>query len=183
MRAYAFLYNYMFSAFGKGSRMHPPSRIFDHAAIQVGRNVTIMEHSWLNAKVPKGGKGSSLVIGDGCHIGRFAHINSLESVVIEPLVLIADRVFISDEEHVFSDPVRPIISQGTRFKGAVLLRSGCWIGEGACILPGVTVGRNAVVAANAVVTKNVPDYAVVGGVPARILKQLEGPPIMEKAVP
>lgn len=62
--------------------------------------------------------------------------------------------------------------QGDSFIGAVVLQEGCWIGVGAVILPGVTIGRNAVVAANAVVTHNVPDRAVVGGIPARIIKQL-----------
>ena len=51
--------------------------------------------------------------------------------------------------------------------GAVTINDGCWIGIGAVILPGVEIGRNAVVGANAVVTRNVPDFAVVGGVPAR----------------
>jgi acetyltransferase-like isoleucine patch superfamily enzyme len=54
----------------------------------------------------------------------------------------------------------------------VILQEGCWIGIGAVILPGVTVGRNSVVAANAVVTKDVPDRVVVGGVPARNIRQL-----------
>jgi len=135
-----------------------------------------MEHAWLNAKLARAGKMPSLTIGDRCYIGRFVHINSLQNVTIEPDVLIADRVFISDEDHVYADRHRPIIAQGTRYKGPVLLKSGSWIGEGACILPGVTVGRNAIVGANAVVTKDVPDYTIVAGVPAKILRQLDRPP-------
>jgi len=67
------------------------------------------------------------------------------------------------------------MDQGIEFKGHVHLCTGCWIGIGAVILPGVRVGRNAVVAANAVVTKDVPDYAVVAGIPARVIKRLDGP--------
>ena len=88
-------------------------------------------------------------------------------------MLIADRVFISDADHNFSDRETPIRLQGDSFLGAVTLRDGCWIGIGAVILPGVTVGRNAVVAANAVVTDDVPDHAVVGGIPARVIRQIQ----------
>jgi maltose O-acetyltransferase len=54
----------------------------------------------------------------------------------------------------------------------VRLRTDCWIGIGAVILPGVTIGRNAVIAANAVVRQDVPDYTVVGEIPARILREI-----------
>ena len=63
--------------------------------------------------------------------------------------------------------------QGDYFKGAVRLRQGCWLGIGVVILPGVTIGRNSVVVANSVVTRDVPDYAVVAGNPAKIIKVLD----------
>ena len=66
----------------------------------------------------------------------------------------------------------PIIDQGTGFSGAVHIKTGSWIGIGACILPGVVIGKHAIVAANSVVTKDVPDFTVVGGVPAKIIKEL-----------
>lgn len=181
-RFYTLLIAPRFARFGKGSRIMTPFRAGDRMGICVGQGVLISEGAWLNAKRTQSGR-ASLVIGDGTYIGRFAHINSLQDVRIEENVLIADRVFISDEEHIFDDPSRPIIHQGTRFKGPVVLKAGCWIGEGACVLPGVTVGRNAVVAANAVVTKDVPDFAVVAGIPARVIKQLQGPPAPQKAAP
>jgi len=175
-RLYTMLIAPRFAQFGKDSRIMPPFRATDRMGIRVGHGVLISEGAWLNAKqTQRGGEKASLIIGDGTYIGRFAHINSLQDVRIEENVLIADRVFISDEEHIFDDPSCPIIHQGTRFKGAVLLKAGCWIGEGAAVLPGVTVGRNAVVAANAVVTKDVPDHAIVAGVPARVLKILPSP--------
>jgi acetyltransferase-like isoleucine patch superfamily enzyme len=114
----------------------------------------------------------TLRIGDGSYIGRLVQINALRSVDIGENVLIADRVFISDADHIFGDTKVPIRLQGDSFIGDVTLRDGCWIGIGAVILPGVTIGRNAVVAANAVVTKDVLDCSVVGGVPAKLIKQL-----------
>jgi len=93
-------------------------------------------------------------------------------VIIESNVLIADRVYISDADHNFEDREVPIRLQGDHFKAPVRLRTGCWIGIGAVILPGAAVGRNAVVAANAVVRQDVPDYTIVGGVPAKILREI-----------
>lgn len=104
-----------------------------------------------------------LSIGDGAYIGRFVQINAWRSVTIGSNVLIADRVFISDADHNFADTSTPIRLQGDSFLGAVTLKDGRWIGIGAVILLGVTIGRNAVVAANAVGTQDVSDCAVAGG--------------------
>ena len=144
-------------------------------AIEVGADVTISKHVSLNVKDYRQDGRATLVIGDRTYIGRFVHINARFDVVIESDVLVTHRVLLGDEDHNYNDPRVPIAQQGCFFKGRVLLKAGCWVGTGAAILPNVVIGRNAVVAANAVVTKDVPDYAVVAGVPARIIKRLDGP--------
>lgn len=160
-----------FLKWGKGSYIEPFAKIFGHGSIKVGEKVHICAQVWLNAKKLAGSK-PSLQIGDNTYIGRFSQINAWQDVIIEDHVLIADRVFITDSDHNFEDINTPVILQGDRFKGAVRLKQGCWLGIGVVIMPGVTVGRNAVVGANSVVTKDVPDYTVVGGIPARVIKQL-----------
>ena len=162
-----------FAAWGPRSRLGLGAKLVEPQLIDVGGDVVLGEYSWLNAKDERRDRRPTLRIGDGTSIGRFAQINAWRSVTIGRNVLIADRVFISDADHNYSDAETPIIQQGDAFIGAVTLQDGCWIGIGAVILPGVTVGRNAVVAANAVVTKDVPARAVVGGIPAKIIKQLE----------
>ena len=57
------------------------------------------------------------------------------------------------------------------FAGEVHIKTGAWIGIGACIMPGVVIGEHSIVAANAVVTKDVPDYSIVGGVPAKVIRE------------
>jgi acetyltransferase-like isoleucine patch superfamily enzyme len=161
-----------FAAWGPRSRLGRGAKLVEPQLIDVGGDVVLGEYAWLNAKDERRDRRPTLRIGDGTSIGRFAQINAWRSVTIGRNVLIADRVFISDADHNYSDTETPIIQQGDAFFGAVTLRDGCWIGIGAVILPGVTVGRNAVVAANAVVTKDVPDCAVVGGIPAKIIKEL-----------
>lgn len=161
-----------FAAWGKKSRIENSSKLMAPHLVEVGDHVHICEHAWLNACDDRGDGAPTLSIADGTYIGRFAHINAWRDVRIGRDVLIADRVFISDCQHNFDDIGVPISRQGDSFRGAVHLMDGCWIGAGACILPSVTVGRNAVVAANSVVNHDVADFTVVAGSPARFIRTI-----------
>lgn len=169
---YSFIKSYKFGSWGAKSLIETSSKLINPNLINVGSGVYICEHAWLNAKDDRGDKKPTLIIGDGTSIGRFVHINAWREVVIEKNVLIADRVYISDADHNFKELDIPIIHQGDYFKGSIRLKEGCWIGIGAVILPGVTIGKNAIVGANSVIRKDVPDYAVVSGNPATIIKYL-----------
>lgn len=161
-----------FAAWGSRSRIKRGAKLDNPHLIEVGSDVTIWECAWLNAKDDQAGNVPTLSIGDGTFIGRLVQINAWRRVRIDQNVLIADRVFISDADHNFNDLDVPIKLQGDSFRGAVNLESGCWVGVGAVILPGVTIGRNAIVAANAVVTHDVPAHSIAAGVPARVIKTL-----------
>ena len=169
---YTALVRRQFASWGAGSRIHYPAKVVAPHLVRVGERVTISEHAWLNAKDDRGEGTPTLTVGNGTYIGRFVQINAWRHVVIENEVLIADRVFISDADHNYGNIGVPILLQGDGFKGSVVLREGCWLGIGVVVMPGVTVGKNAVIAANAVVTADVPDYTVVGGIPARVIKSL-----------
>lgn len=160
------------SAWGRGSRIWPPATIAQGDGIAIGDEVTILEHAWLNTKGRREDGKPVLVIGSGSYIGRFVQINAWYEVIIEPNVIIGDRVYISDSEHHFEDRDVPIRLQGDFYKAPVRLCSGCWIGVGAVILPGVTVGRNSVVAANTVISKDVPDKTIVSGIRTQILHEI-----------
>jgi len=173
-RLYTWVMRRRFAAWGEQSLLEPSARLRSPHLVEVGRDVYLCENLWLNAH-DDGAQGTpTLRIGDGCYIGRSGQINAWREVVIESHVLIADRVFISDADHVFEDTNRPIRVQGARFKGAVRLEQGCWLGVGVVVLPGVTIGKNAIVGANSVVTKSVPAYAIVAGVPAKIIRFQQG---------
>ena len=171
--AYRLIWQGAFATWGDGSKLGWGAKLVGPHLIQVGCRVTIGDHVWLNAKDDRGNGAPTLSIGDGTYIGRLSQINAWASVTIGRDVLIADRVFVGDADHSYMDPDAPIRRQGDCFQGAVCLEDGCWIGIGAVILPGVTIGKNAVVGANAVVTKSVPARALVGGVPARVIRQLD----------
>lgn len=170
---YTLVMRQRFASWGIASFIEPSAKLDSPFLVSVGNNVYICVHAWLNAMDDRGDGKPTLTIGDGTYIGRFVHINAWQNVVIENNVLIADRVFISDSSHNFENTEVPIRLQGDRFEGQVLLKEGCWLGIGVVVLPGVTIGKNAVVASNSVVTKDVPDYGVVGGIPAKLIKLLK----------
>lgn len=117
-----------------------------------------------------------LYINYGKHtkIGKNVFINfdctflDLGGITIEDNVLIAPKVSLLSEGH----PVSPENRQSL-VVGPIHIKKNAWIGANATILPGVTIGQNAIIAAGAVVSKDVPDNAIVGGIPAKILKQLK----------
>jgi acetyltransferase-like isoleucine patch superfamily enzyme len=92
---------------------------------------------------------------------------------IQDNVLIGSGVHIYVANHAFSDTTRPIIEQGHEKGSSVTLKNGCWIGGASVILPGVTIGNNAIVGAGSVVTRSVPSFTIVGGAPARIIRKLK----------
>ena len=141
--------------------------------ITLGDNTTIGEHvvlgCWLSAKdiTPK------IHIGSNTNIGDYNHISASNEVVIGNGVLTGRFVYISDNNHGSTDVVslhkRPL-ERDLNVKGPVHIEDNVWIGDKVSILSGVTIGEGSVIACNAVVTKDVPPYSVVGGVPARIIK-------------
>jgi acetyltransferase-like isoleucine patch superfamily enzyme len=112
--------------------------------------------------------GEKTVMGQECTISAFQRVRIGEQCVI------ADRAMFIDFDHGVVEVERPIRLQGI-YKRDVLVGSNVWIGYGACILRGVSVGDNSIVGTNAVVTKDVPANAVVGGIPARVIRMREAP--------
>ena len=112
--------------------------------------------------------GAKTVLGQECTISAYQHVSIGRECVI------ADRVMMIDFDHGMVEVDRPIRLQGI-YKRDVRVGNNVWIGYGACILRGVTVGDNAVIGTNSVVTKDVPANAVVGGVPARVIRMRDTP--------
>ncbi|HVD37759.1 MAG TPA: acyltransferase [Solirubrobacterales bacterium] len=112
--------------------------------------------------------GAKTVMGQECTISAYQRVRIGEQCVI------ADRAMFIDFDHGIVEVERPIRLQGI-YKRDVEVGNNVWIGYGACILRGVSVGDNSVIGTNAVVTKDVPANAVVGGIPARIIRMREAP--------
>ena len=113
-----------------------------------------------------------LSIGRSCVFGYNNHIACVKSVKIGNFVLTANNVYISDNIHQYEDIKKPILHQPVKFKKAVKIGDGSWIGENVSII-GASVGRNSVIGANSVVTNDIPDFSVAVGVPAKVIKRFD----------
>jgi acetyltransferase-like isoleucine patch superfamily enzyme len=116
--------------------------------------------------------GAKTVLGQECTISSFQHVE------IGRECIVADRVMFIDFDHGTVEVERPIRDQGI-YKRDVVVGHNCWIGYGACFLRGVTVGDNVIVGTSSVVTRDVEANAVVGGVPARLLRMRDDPRAMQ----
>ena len=118
----------------------------------------------------------TISIGDNVSIGDYSHITAIDRIIIKSGVLTGQFVTITDNSHGLSDFTDTDTAPTFRklsSKGPILIEENVWIGEKASIMPGVNIGRGSVVAANAVVTKDVPPNTLVAGVPAKIIKQFK----------
>jgi acetyltransferase-like isoleucine patch superfamily enzyme len=148
-----------------------------HLEIAPGARLVLGRWSWLGdgckVRVHEGEVqiGAKSVLGQECTISCYQHVSVGRECII------ADHVMMIDFDHGVVDVERPIRTQGI-YKRDVRVGHNVWIGYGACVLRGVCVGDNSVIGTNAVVTKDVPANAVVGGVPARVLRMREVPRAM-----
>ena len=150
---------------GRGSKIYwtvrmdtPPYRKFS-----LGRHSVVESYSCVNNAV------GDVVIGDYTRIG--IHNTIIGPVTIGSHVNLAQGITVTALNHNFEDKNKRIDEQGVSTK-PVVIGDDVWIGANAMILPGVTIGKHAVVAAGAVVTTDVPENTVVGGVPAKVIKKL-----------
>jgi acetyltransferase-like isoleucine patch superfamily enzyme len=145
--------------------------------ITIGSGVSIRPYVWIYAITDdwelKGVFVPSIEIGNYCSIGRFCHITGSNQVILEDDVLIGEGVLIHDSNHGYEDITTPIIKQPLVSRGPIVIGKGTWIGNGAKVVGKVSIGRNCVVGANAFVNGDVPDYCMVVGAPARIVKRFD----------
>jgi acetyltransferase-like isoleucine patch superfamily enzyme len=113
------------------------------------------------------GMREQLVIGNNCQINEDVYIQSAK---IGNDVLIAQNVSLLAVTHKFRSMSIPIIKQGSTDVDPVIVGNGVWIGRNVTVMPGITLGEGCIVGTGAVVTKDVPPYAIVGGVPARLIR-------------
>lgn len=142
-----------FKRFGEGAEFRPGAYAEACSKISIGNNVVIRPGTFLFADPTYGGG----------------------EIVIEDKVLIGAGVHFYTNNHEFSDTSLPIYDQSyptPTLMDSIVLRTGCWIGAGAIILPGVEVGENSVIGAGTVVTKSVPAKVVYAGNPGKVIKCL-----------
>ncbi len=165
-----------FGTLGEGSSIgFPMATLMGARSIHVGERTLIGRQVTLSVGYGPDDPGAperALVIGDRCVIGARTSLTAHESIVVGDDVWFGQDVFVSDASHGYQELDAPIGLQLGAHQ-PVSIGAGSWIGHGAIILPGTTIGRNVVVAAGSVVRGVVEDRAVVGGAPARVLRRFE----------
>jgi acetyltransferase-like isoleucine patch superfamily enzyme len=150
--------------FGRGLELE----IAANGRVDFGRFVWIGDKTKIRCHEGRVEIGDKTVMGQECTISAYQHVRIGQQCVI------ADRAMFIDFDHGVVEVERPIRLQGI-YKRDVIVGSNVWIGYGACILRGVSVGDNSIVGTNSVETKDVPANAVVAGIPARIIRMREAP--------
>ena len=152
--------------------MWRPNTIFNERYIEIGEDTLIGPGVSLSAGMVPGQEcitSPVVKIGDRCLIGKGSGIVGHFSITIGNDVWTGHHVYITDQNHGYENIDQPI-SQQSQPERAVVIGDESWLGYGTVVLPGVTIGKHVVVGANSVVTKDIPDYSVAVGVPARVVR-------------
>lgn len=145
--------------------------------VSIGHYTSIESHGILGCWMKYGEQqfNPSITIGNQCLIGEYCHITACNKISIGDNLLTGRYVYISDNSHgdlSWEQIKMPPIKRELVSKGEVVIGNNVWLGDKVTILAGVHIGDNVIVAANAVITKDVPSFCVVAGVPAKIVKEL-----------
>lgn len=162
---------------GNNSTIDYPCRLVCTGDISIGKNVSIAKRSVITAWRTSEYQSSEIIIGDDASIGEDFHITAINKIVIGNQVLFGKKITISDNSHGRNDSITELSLHPSNrklySKGPVIIKDRVWIGDKATILPGVTIGENAIIGANSVVTKDVPANSVCAGNPAKIIKIID----------
>ncbi|WP_262914613.1 acyltransferase [Pontibacter vulgaris] len=159
--------------FSEGAKLEKPFRIDNGFNIRIGKNSYIGKNSWLGVfQALNSNRNPIIDIKDNVCIGNYACITGIKKIIINDNTLISEYFYASDHTHGFDPSINtPPIQQDLYSKGEVNIGANCFIGYRVSVLPGVSIGKNCVIGAHSVVTKDIPDYSIATGVPAKILKK------------
>ena len=143
--------------------------------IRLGNRVVIGKDAWLNVLDHEKDQ-PAVIVDDDCVVARRCQISAKNCIHLEYGVILSASAILMDHNHAFEDVSLAIREQGATDGGVIRIERGCWIGHGAAIVCDsgeLVIGRNSVVAANALVTRSFPAYSVIAGNPARVVKQFD----------
>jgi abequosyltransferase len=169
---------YPFHAFGTGNSVHHSCQLDPNIAkgVSFGSGIYVGKDCWINAVAADTNPAPSIIVGNGCRIGRRNVISARNLIQIEDDVLFAPGVLLMDHSHQYSDVNLPIHAQGLTGGGTIVVERNCWIGYGAAVLSThgeLRIGRNTIIGANAVVRSSLPPFSVAVGNPAKVVKRFD----------
>lgn len=164
--------------FNQARLIRLPLDIRNKKHIKIGKGLTTGFGCRLEAYPQKDISEPILIFGEHVEINDYVHIAAGEKIVVGDHVLIASKVFISDLNHgnyKGDNPDSPLSMPNNRklSTNPIIIKDNVWIGEGVCIMPGVTIGYGSIIGALSVVTKDIPDYSIAVGSPAKVVKEYD----------
>lgn len=138
--------------------------------LDIGRSVSIGAYSQIIISTSFNNLGKYIRIGNNVGIGQFASLGGSGGLTIGNDTIIGQYFSCHPENHIFESKDLPIRNQGTA-RAPIDIGNNCWIGAKVTILAGVTIGDNSIIAAGAVVNKSMPPNSIIGGVPARLIRE------------
>ena len=171
----SYCYAFIFSECKGNLRIGKIGLISGCQFIKMGHNCSLGEYIYLTAwnTYYEFKYQPEIIIGNNCNFGAFNHISSINKIIIGNGVLTGKWVTITDNNHgdtTYEMSCIPPFERPIFSKGPIIIGNNVWIGDKATILAGVNIGNGAIIAANSVVTKDVPPFCIVGGNPAKIIK-------------
>ncbi|RUS46465.1 glycosyltransferase [Cohnella sp. AR92] len=163
-----------FFSFGRYNQIEQPGQVMGAEEISIGSGVVLRYGYWLNVCTPVTGERPKIVIGDGVHTHFGLRLSAANSIVLEPHSAFGPNVYIADTDHQYRYVGLPVIHQGiTRTDGSVVVGEGTWVGSNVVIAGSIKIGKGCVIGANSIVTRDVPDYCVAIGSPAKVVKAFD----------
>ena len=136
--------------------------------LELGEHVLFEPNVWLTGPAP-----ARIRIGEGTFLNLGVQVAALELVEIGAHCMFANGCFVTDADHRFDDPERPITWQGFTSKGPTRIGDNVWCGANVVVTSGVTIGERCVIGANSVVNRDLPAFSIAAGAPAKVVKTIE----------
>ncbi len=155
-------------AFAKGPLHGNVLEMLREGRLELGPHVLFEPDVWLTAAAP-----GRIRIGEGTFLNIAVQVAAMDLVDIGAYCMFANGCFITDANHRFDDPGKPVPWQGFTSKGPTRVGDNVWCGANVVITSGVTVGERCVIGANSVVTRDLPPFSIAAGAPAAVLKPIE----------
>lgn len=161
----------LFAKCGRNLFLKPPFSIRGEKYIKIGEN--LVTHPGLRLEcIYALDAPPTIQIGNNCHFAYNCHIGCINRISIGNNVVLGSNVLIEDHSHGTLDEVNvPVMKRPLHSKGSIIIEDNVWIGENACILPNIVIGKCSIIGAGSIVTHSIPPYSIAVGNPAKVIKQ------------
>jgi acetyltransferase-like isoleucine patch superfamily enzyme len=154
-------------AFARGPMRGNVLEMLRSGRLSIGPHTFFEPHVWLTSEAGR------ITIGEGVFLNLGVMVAAMDQVTIGDHTMVANGCLITDANHRFDDPDKPVPWQGFTSKGPVTIGDNVWLGANVVVTSGVTIGRRCVIGANSVVTSDIPSFSIAAGAPAKVIRTID----------